>query len=96
MASSSWCKYALIPINLKRRITAPDGSTRLSTYTPEIAEDPAMLALLYPHQAFGQQQLLVDVGVSDGKLEGDRSVIRKQATNLGVLIGTAMMETRAG
>ncbi len=85
-------KYALIPINLKRRITAPDGSTRLSTYTPEIAEDPAMLALLYPHQAFGQQQLLVDVGVSDGKLEGDRSVIRKQATNLGVLIGTAMME----
>jgi 5'-nucleotidase/UDP-sugar diphosphatase len=85
-------RYTLIPINLKRRVTGPDGSTRLSTYAPEIAEDPAMLALLYPHQAFGQQQLLVDVGVSDGKLEGDRSVIRKQATNLGVLIGKAMMD----
>ena len=85
-------KYALIPVNLKRRIAASDGSTRLSTYTLEIAEDPAMLALLSPHQAFGQQQLLVDVGVADGKLEGDRSLVRKQATNLGVLIGKAMMD----
>ena len=85
-------KYALIPINLKRRTTDTDGGTRVSTYTHEIAEDPNMLALLYPHQVFGQQQLLVDVGLSDGKLEGDRSVVRKQATNLGVLIGKAMMD----
>ncbi len=85
-------KYALVPINLKRRISGPDGSTKLLNYTPEIEEDPAMLALLYPYQTFGQQQLLLDVGVSDGRLEGDRSVVRKQATNLGVLIGKAMMD----
>lgn len=85
-------KYALIPVNLKDRATGPDGTQRLTTYTTEIAEDPAMLALLSPHQAFGQQQLLVDVGVSDGKFEGDRAVIRKQATNLGVLIGRAEMD----
>ncbi len=85
-------KYVLIPINLKQRTTAADGSTRLTNYQTEITEDSQMLEMLTPHQLFGQQQLLVNVGHANGKFEGDRSVIRLKPTNLGVLIGKAMME----
>ncbi|MBI2749977.1 MAG: bifunctional UDP-sugar hydrolase/5'-nucleotidase [Burkholderiales bacterium] len=82
-------KYALIPINLMR--PAAEGTTR-QTYAAPIAENPEMLALLKPYQDFGRQKLLVAVGSSDARLEGDRSVVRKQATNLGMLIGQAMMD----
>ena len=85
-------RYHLVPINLKRKTLLADGSYALKSYAAEIPEDPAMLDMLLPHQTFGQQQLLVRVGSSDTRLEGDRSVIRKQATSLGVLIGTAFME----
>ena len=85
-------KYTLIPINLKKPVKTSDGKTLLQTYTPEIAESPEMLQLLKPFQDFGQQKLLVEVGSSDGKLEGDRSVVRNQPTALGVMIGRAMMD----
>lgn len=85
-------KYTLIPINLKKPVKTADGKTLLQTYTPEIAESPEMLQLLKPFQDFGQQKLLVEVGSSDGKLEGDRSVVRNQPTALGVMIGRAMMD----
>ena len=85
-------KYALIPINLKKPVKTADGKTVLQTYTPEIAESPEMLKLLQPFQDFGQQKLLVEVGSSDGKLEGDRAVVRSQPTALGVMIGQSMME----
>jgi 5'-nucleotidase/UDP-sugar diphosphatase len=71
-------KYTLIPINLKS--------------TQKIAENSEMLALLAPYQEFGQRKLSVPVGTSDAQLDGDRSVVRRAATNLGVLIGHAMME----
>lgn len=83
-------KYALIPINLKQP-AATEGASR-PTYAAPIAENPDMLALLRPYQDFGQQKLLVAVGSSDARLEGDRSVVRKRATNLGMLIGQAMMD----
>jgi len=82
-------KYALIPINLKKPAT---GSGARTTYTAPIAEDPAMLALLRPYQEFGQRQLLVDVGRTDARLEGDRSVVRRKATDLGQLIGQSMLD----
>jgi len=86
-------KYALIPINLRKPVTSANGTTTgLVHYTTPIAENPEMLALLQPYQAFGQSKLLVPVGSTDAKLEGDRSVVRKTATNLGRLIGRAMME----
>lgn len=85
-------KYSLIPINLKKPVKTADGKTVLQTYMPEIAESPEMLQLLKPFQDFGQQKLLVEVGSSDGKLEGDRSVVRSQPTALGVMVGQAMME----
>lgn len=85
-------KYTLIPINQKRPVKAADGKTTMVSYTPEIAESPAMLTLLKPFQDFGQQKLLVEVGSTDAKLEGDRAVVRSQPTSLGVMVGRAMME----
>lgn len=85
-------KYSLIPINLKKAVKTADGKTSLVTYTPEIAESPEMLQLLKPFQDFGQQKLMVEVGSSDGKLEGDRKVVRSQPAALGVMIGRSMME----
>ena len=85
-------KYAMIPINLKRPVKGADGKTTLQTYTPEIAEDPAMLALLRPYQDFGQQKLNVEVGSVDSRLEGDRTVVRAKPASLAVLIGLANME----
>lgn len=84
-------KYALIPINLKKPGTDSNGSTQLVHYTAPITEHPEMLALLQPYQQFGQAKLLVPVGSIDAKLEGDRSVVRKAITNLGVLIAQANM-----
>ena len=85
-------KYALIPINLKRPVKGADGKTTLQTYTPEIPEDPAMLALLRPYQDFGQEKLGVEVGSVDSRLEGDRTVVRAKPAALAVLIGQANME----
>jgi 5'-nucleotidase/UDP-sugar diphosphatase len=84
--------YALIPINLKKSITATDGKVTKVGYADPIAEDKDMLALLKPFQQFGQDKLAQQIGSSDAKLEGDRAVVRGQHTNLGVLIGRAMME----
>lgn len=85
-------KYALIPINLKKPVKTADGKTSLVTYTPEIAESPEMLQLLKPFQEFGQQKLMVEVGSSDSRLEGDRAVVRNQPAALAVMIGRSMME----
>ena len=85
-------KYALIPVNLKKPVKAADGKTSMVTYTPEIAQDPEMLALLTPFQNFGQQKLLIEVGSSDAKLEGDRAIVRSQPAALAVMIGRAMMD----
>lgn len=89
-------KYALIPINLKKSVKAADGKTSKVHYTSAIAENPEMLALLTPYQKFGQDKLGVQIGSVDGQLDGDRDRVRKQPTNLGVMIGRAMMDrTRA-
>lgn len=89
-------RYALIPINLKRRVEQADGSSTARLYTPEIAENQQMLDLLWPYQNFGQQQLLVEVGSSDAVLVGDRATVRARQTALGNLVGRAMMaRTRA-
>lgn len=81
-------KYTLIPINLKQPATTAD---QRATYGAPVAENPQMLALLAPYQAFGQERLLATVGQSDARLEGDRAIVRKQATNLGQLIGQSMI-----
>lgn len=85
-------KYALIPVNLMKSVRAADGKTSKVPYTELIAEDKEMLALLQPYQDFGQQKLLVEIGSADGKLEGDRAVVRSKPASMAVLIGQAMMD----
>ncbi len=85
-------KYQLLPVNLKRTVKAADGKDTKQTYTPEIKEDPAMLALLQPYQDKGRAALDVQVGESDGVLDGDRSRVRAQPTNMGVFIASVMMQ----
>ena len=88
--------YTLIPVNLKKPVKTADGKTTLVPYTSAIAENPEMLDLLTPYQKFGQDKLEVQIGASDARLEGDRKLVRSQPTNLGVLVGRAMMDkTRA-
>lgn len=81
-------KYTLIPINLKQPASA---SGPRAHYGTPIEENADMLALLASYQAFGQERLLATVGESDSRLEGDRAIVRKQATDLGQLIGQSMM-----
>ena len=84
--------YALIPVNLKKPVKSADGTATLVHYTQAIPESPDMLALLTPYQQFGQEKLNIQIGISDARLEGDRKIVRSQPTNLGVLIGRAMMD----
>lgn len=83
--------YALIPINLKKTVQGTDGKPAKAFYTSEIAEDPAMLAVLTPFQNIGQEKLGIVVGSSDARIEGDRSIIRAQPAAMGVLVGLSMM-----
>lgn len=85
-------KYALIPVNLMRSVRGADGKTSKLPYTELIAEDKDMLALLKPYQEFGQQKLSVEIGSTDGKLEGDRDVVRRRPASMAVLIGQAMID----
>ena len=85
-------KYALIPVNLKKTVKAADGKSSKQNYAEVIAENKDMLALLSPHQAFGQQKLGIQIGATDARLEGDRSVVRAKPASMGVIIGMAMMD----
>jgi 5'-nucleotidase/UDP-sugar diphosphatase len=68
--------YALIPINLKKAVNARP-----------IVQDPAMLGLLAPYPAFGQQQLGMTIGQSDARLEGERSIMHARPAAMGLLAG---------
>jgi 5'-nucleotidase / UDP-sugar diphosphatase len=85
-------KYALIPVNLMKSVKGADGKTSKVPYTVAIAEDKDMLAMLKPYQDFGQQKLMVEIGSSDGRLEGDRAIVRSKPASMAVLIGRASVE----
>ncbi|EGQ9298829.1 bifunctional UDP-sugar hydrolase/5'-nucleotidase UshA [Vibrio parahaemolyticus] len=87
----SMVSYDLIPVNLKKKINV-DGQLQRVFVQDEITQDKAMLDFLRPFQEKGQSQLNVKIAESNGKLEGDRDVVRFQQTNLGRLIATAHME----
>ncbi|EOW3977226.1 bifunctional UDP-sugar hydrolase/5'-nucleotidase UshA [Vibrio parahaemolyticus] len=87
----SMVSYDLIPVNLKKKINV-DGQSQRVFVQDEITQDKAMLDFLRPFQEKGQRQLNVKIAESNGKLEGDRDVVRFQQTNLGRLIATAHME----
>lgn len=83
--------YQLIPVNLKKKVTYPDGKSERVLYTPEIAENQQMLSLLTPFQNKGKAQLDVKIGTLNGRLEGDRSKVRFVQTNMGHLVLAAQM-----
>ncbi|MBD0784992.1 bifunctional UDP-sugar hydrolase/5'-nucleotidase [Vibrio sp. Y2-5] len=83
--------YDLIPVNLKKKVKV-NGESKRVIATTEIPENKEMLEFLRPYQEKGQAQLGVKVAESNGKLEGDRNVVRFQQTNLGRLIATAQMQ----
>ncbi|TMX34103.1 bifunctional UDP-sugar hydrolase/5'-nucleotidase UshA [Vibrio sp. Hep-1b-8] len=83
--------YDLIPVNLKKKVKI-DGKKQRVLIEDEIAQDQALLDFLRPYQEQGQAQLNVKIAETNGKLEGDRNVVRFQQTNLGRLIATAHME----
>ncbi len=85
-------KYALIPINLMKTVRAADGKTSKQPYTVQIEEDATMLAMLAPYQEFGQQKLGLEIGATDGKLDGDRNVVRAKPAPLALLVCRAMMQ----
>ncbi|SUP92406.1 UDP-sugar hydrolase [Vibrio owensii] len=87
----SMVSYDLIPVNLKKKIKV-NGESQRVLVQDEIAQDSAMLDFFRPYQEKGQGQLNVKIAESNGKLEGDRNVVRFQQTNLGRLIATAHME----
>lgn len=84
--------YELVPINLRHKVTNADGSTSWVNYTQEIPKNQAMERLLTPFQKKGQAQLGVKIGSVNGRLEGDRSKVRFQQTNMARLILTAQMD----
>jgi 5'-nucleotidase/UDP-sugar diphosphatase len=84
--------YNLIPVNLKKKVKMPDGSKKRVFIQDEITEDQAVLSFLTPYQEKGQDQLNIKIANSNGKLEGDRNVVRFKQTNLGRLIAASHMQ----
>ncbi|GIU52661.1 MULTISPECIES: bifunctional UDP-sugar hydrolase/5'-nucleotidase UshA [Shewanella] len=80
--------YSLIPINLKEE----DDNGELVFITEEIEKDQTVYDMLKPYQERGQELLDVVISYTDGKLEGDREVVRVEQTNLGNLLTTAYSE----
>ena len=77
--------YALVPVNLKVKNEAGERVLVADAITP----DATVLEVLKQYQDKGQEELLEVIGSTDGKLEGDRDVVRTQQTNLGRLIAEA-------
>ncbi|MCW8328371.1 bifunctional UDP-sugar hydrolase/5'-nucleotidase UshA [Photobacterium sp. SDRW27] len=77
--------YELIPVNLKEK--NEDGERVL--IGEEIKKDEDLYALLEYYQKKGEEALNGVIATGNGKLEGDRAVVRSQQTNLGTLIATA-------
>lgn len=84
--------YQLIPVNLKHKVTNADGKTEYVFYGEEIPQDPEMQKLLQTYQERGDKLLSQKVCDSNGKLEGDRTIIRFEQTNLGQLIAEAQRQ----
>lgn len=84
--------YQLIPVNLSKKVTKDDGTVERAYYAHKIEQNPQMLKLLTPFEERGKAQLEVKVGSVDGKLEGDRSKVRFEQTNMARLLLAAQME----
>ena len=77
--------YKLIPVNLKKKNEEGERVLIGEAITP----DATVLEIMQQYQNVGQEELLEVIGTTDGKLEGDRGVVRTQQTNMGRLIAEA-------
>ncbi|MGR5149878.1 bifunctional UDP-sugar hydrolase/5'-nucleotidase UshA [Photobacterium alginatilyticum] len=84
--------YDLIPVNLKKKVKLADGSKKRVFIEDEIAQNQEVKTFLQPYQERGQEQLNIKISESNGKLEGDRNVVRFKQTNLGRLIAASHMQ----
>ncbi|KHT65386.1 5'-nucleotidase [Photobacterium gaetbulicola] len=80
--------YELIPVNLKEE--NEDGDKVF--IGEEIEKDPALYSILEEFQNKGDEALGNIIATLNGKLEGDRNVVRSQQTNLGRLIAAAQTD----
>ncbi len=83
--------YDLIPVNLKKKVDV-NGKSKKVFVQNEIAQDADLHQFLKPYQEKGQEKLNVKISYTDGKLEGDRNVVRYKQTNLGRLIALSHMQ----
>ncbi|MEZ8141540.1 bifunctional UDP-sugar hydrolase/5'-nucleotidase UshA [Enterovibrio sp. FF113] len=83
--------YDLIPVNLKKKIKV-NGEKKRVFIESEIPKDKEIYDFLKPYQDKGQDQLNIKIAETNGKLEGDRNVVRFQQTNLGRMIAAAHQE----
>ena len=79
--------YSLIPVNLKHKV---DGERVF--IEEEITQHPELRAFLEPYQQKGQESLSQVIGSTDGDLIGERSIVRFEPTNLGMIIADAQAE----
>ncbi|MDD1781478.1 bifunctional UDP-sugar hydrolase/5'-nucleotidase UshA [Enterovibrio sp. ZSDZ35] len=83
--------YDLIPVNLKKKVKV-NGEKKRVFIQNEIPKDKEIYDFLKPYQEKGQDQLNVKIAETNGKLEGDRNVVRFEQTNLGRLIAASHMD----
>lgn len=83
--------YQMLPVNLKYTVKDSDGNKQYVYYTKAIKPDPGVVTELTPYQKQGEEKLGVIIGKTKNLLQGDRSVVRHQQTNLGKLIILAQM-----
>lgn len=84
--------YRLIPVNLKYKVENAEGKTEYVLYQKEIPQDEKLAGRLKKYQDEADKKLSIEVGSVNGKLEGDRSVVRYRPSNLGRLIARAQRE----
>ncbi|CAM3262080.1 bifunctional UDP-sugar hydrolase/5'-nucleotidase UshA [Moritella viscosa] len=84
--------YNLIPVNLKKKIKNADGKKVRVLIQDEIAQDQVVYNTLKPFQDKGQVALNIQIGQSNGLLQGERNIVRNNQTNLGRLIATSHMQ----
>ncbi|STO38692.1 bifunctional UDP-sugar hydrolase/5'-nucleotidase periplasmic precursor [Gallibacterium anatis] len=84
--------YQLIPVNLKYKVKKADGSSEYVLYQEEIPADKTLLDHLKSYQDQGDKLLNQVIGKVDGRLEGERDIIRFHQTNLGQLIARSQAE----
>jgi 5'-nucleotidase/UDP-sugar diphosphatase len=88
--------YKLLPVNLYLDKPQADGSTKSELAANYIPADTELKAFLTPFQAKGAAQIEGTIGYVDAKLEGDRSKVRVQQTNLARVIIQAQMNVVGG